>query len=66
MCTNNVQRGIAGVMAGAIIAANVTDVSPILSGPTIGLAIGFFLWYTLKPKTDLSKLEELREVMGET
>jgi len=66
MCTNNVQRGIAGVMAGCIIAANFTDISPILSGPTLGLLLGFFLWFTLKPKTDVSKMEELKEVMGET
>ncbi|MBN1785439.1 MAG: hypothetical protein JW825_00415 [Candidatus Methanofastidiosa archaeon] len=62
MCTNNVQRGIAGVMAGAIIAANFTHVSPILSGPSIGLAIGFFLWFILKPVSAPIKGEELKEV----
>jgi hypothetical protein len=62
MCTNNIQRGIAGVMGACIIAANFTDTSPILSGPTIGLAIGAFLYFVLKPVPSGYKDEELKEV----
>jgi len=60
MCTNNIQRGIAGVMGACIIAANFTDVSPILSGPTLGLLLGAFLYFALRPADDAKTTEELK------
>jgi len=62
MCTNNVQRGIAGVMGACVIAANFTHISPILSGPTLGLLLGVFLYLALKPVASPHKDEELKEV----
>ena len=62
MCTNNIQRGIAGVMGACIIAANFTDVSPILSGPTLGLLLGAFLYLALRPSEEARTKEELKEV----
>jgi phosphate/sulfate permease len=59
MCTNNVQRGIAGVMGACVIAANFTHISPILSGPTLGLLLGAFLYIALKPMASTRKEEVL-------
>ncbi len=66
MCTNNVQRGIAGTMAGCIIAGNFTHISPILSGPTLGLVLGVVLWAMLAPADDSPHILESRKKASES
>lgn len=50
LCKNNVQRGIAGVMASALIFANYVELwhNPLWSGPTIALIVGTILYFGLE------------------
>ncbi len=50
MCKNNIQRGIAGVMASALIFANYVEIwhSAIWSGPTMALIVGAILYFALE------------------
>ena len=50
MCTNNVQRGIAGVMGAALVSANYVKLwhSAFWSGPTLALIIGLILFLLLE------------------
>ncbi len=65
MCTNNVQRGIAGTMAGCIMAANFTHISPIMSGPSLGLLLGIVLWAMLRPEDDSPHILEQKKLAAE-
>ncbi|OGR22536.1 MAG: hypothetical protein A2277_01705 [Desulfobacterales bacterium RIFOXYA12_FULL_46_15] len=58
MCTNNVQRGIAGVMGAALVSANYVKLwhSAFWSGPTMALIVGAVLFFFLE--YDGSKKEE--------
>jgi len=50
MCTNNVQRGIAGVMGAALVSANYVKLwgNAFWSGPTLALIIGAVLYFLLE------------------
>lgn len=50
LCTTNVQRGIAGIMAAALVSANYTQRwgSAFWSGPTMTLIIGAVLFFILE------------------
>lgn len=50
LCTTNVQRGIAGIMAAALVSANYTKLwgSAFWSGPTIALIVGAVLYFLLE------------------
>ena len=50
MCTNNIQRGIAGVMGAALVSANFVKLwgSAFWSGPTIALIVGAVLYFLLE------------------
>ncbi len=50
MVENNIQRGIAGIMAGALIVANYIQIwgSPFFSAPAVGLAVGTILYLLLE------------------
>jgi len=50
MCTNNVQRGIAGVMGAVLVTANYIKLwgSPFWSGPTMALIIGAVMYLSLE------------------
>jgi len=62
MCETNTQRGIAGAMGAALIAANYVKVwgSPIWSGPTLGLITGAVLYFLVEyyPNSKEEKKEE--------
>ena len=50
LCTTNVQRGIAGIMAAALVSANYTKLwgSAFWSGPTMALIVGAVLFFILE------------------
>ena len=50
LCTTNVQRGIAGIMAAALVSANYTELwgSAFWSGPTMALIVGTVLFFILE------------------
>ncbi|NYT03205.1 MAG: hypothetical protein GKC00_00700, partial [Candidatus Methanofastidiosa archaeon] len=50
MCETNVQRAIAGIMAGALIMANYVKLwgSPFFSAPAMGLVVGIILYLSLE------------------
>ncbi len=50
MCETNVQRAIAGIMAGSLIMANYIKLwgSPFFSAPAIGLVVGIILYLSLE------------------
>lgn len=60
MCTNNVQRGIAGVMGAILVTANYVKLwgSPFWSGPTLALIAGAILYFSLEYYTEEEKKEE--------
>ncbi len=53
MCTNNLQRGIAGVMGAVLVTANYVKLwgSPFWSGPTMALIIGAIMYFALEHYT---------------
>jgi len=63
LCTTNVQRGIAGIMAAALVSANYAKLwgSAFWSGPTIALIVGavlfFVLEYDKEGKKELSSVD---------
>ncbi|MFZ0133016.1 MAG: hypothetical protein WAK95_10775 [Desulfobacterales bacterium] len=60
MCTNNLQRGIAGVMGAVLVTANYVKLwgSPFWSGPTLALIIGALLYFSLEWYTPEEKERE--------
>lgn len=60
MCTNNVQRGIAGVMGAVLVTANYVKLwgSPFWTGPTLALIAGAILYFSLEYYTEEEKREE--------
>jgi hypothetical protein len=50
MCTNNIQRGIAGIMGAVLVSANYVKLwgSAFWSGPTMGLIVGIVLYLLLE------------------
>ncbi len=60
MCTNNVQRGIAGVMGAILVTANYVKLwgSPFWSGPTLALIAGAILYFSLEWYTEEEKKEQ--------
>lgn len=72
MCTNNIQRGIAGVMGAVLVTANYVKLwgSPFWSGPTMALIIGACLyfsleWYNETPSEEMQSEEEAVEKIKE-
>ncbi len=57
MCTNNVQRGVAGVMGAVLVTANYVKLwgSPIWSGPTLALITGTVLYFALEHYSEKKK-----------
>lgn len=67
MCTNNVQRGIAGIMGAVLVSANYVKLwnNAFWSGPTMALIIGTILYFALEYYTEEQK-EEARAVKTAT
>jgi hypothetical protein len=59
MCTNNLQRGIAGIMGAMLVVGNYVTLwkSPFWSGPTMGLLVGIILYFTFEYVPSKSKKE---------
>ncbi len=60
MCTNNLQRGIAGVMGAVLVSANYVKLwgSPFWSGPTMALIVGAVLYFVLEHYTEPEEKKE--------
>ena len=62
LCKTNVQRGIAGIMAAALVSANYTQLwgSAFWSGPTMALIVGAVLFFLL----EYDKKKEKKGISG--
>ena len=60
MCETNVQRAIAGIMAGALIMANYVKLwgSPFFSAPAMGLVVGIVLYLALEYEGGMAKTKK--------
>ncbi|MCJ8499604.1 hypothetical protein [Desulfatitalea alkaliphila] len=60
MCTNNAQRGIAGVMGAVLVTANYVKLwgSPFWTGPTLALIVGAILYFSLEYYSEEERKED--------